>query len=72
MARELRELGAAVLVIDGEDGGEGLTVGIGRLDRLVSPAVAIVPVQLLAWRLAGESGRPPGTYVHATKVTTVE
>ena len=47
-------------------------VAIGDLDRLLAPAVSIVPVQLLAWTLAAAHGRAPGTYVHAAKVTTRE
>ena len=74
LAAELVRLGAAVLVIspDGAapDGADG--VAIGRSDRLLSPAVSIVPLQLLAWRLARASGRTPGAYVHAAKVTDHE
>ena len=32
----------------------------------------VVPAQLLAWRLSVASGRTPGAYVHASKVTTRE
>jgi hypothetical protein len=35
-------------------------------------AVSIVPVQLLAWKLAAEAGRTPGAYTRASKVTTRE
>ena len=35
-------------------------------------AAAVVPAQLLAWRLSVERGRTPGSYVHASKVTTRE
>ena len=45
---------------------------VGPIDRLLAPAAAIVPAQLLAWRLAILAGREPGAYVHAAKVTTHE
>ena len=48
------------------------TIAIGPLDRALCPAVSIVPVQLLAWRLASRHGREPGAYYRATKVTTHE
>jgi hypothetical protein len=35
-------------------------------------AVSIVPVQLLAWKLAQTHGRTPGEYTRASKVTTRE
>jgi glucosamine 6-phosphate synthetase-like amidotransferase/phosphosugar isomerase protein len=35
-------------------------------------AVSIIPVQLLAWKLAVSSGRTPGAYTRASKVTTRE
>ena len=68
LARELRELGAAVLEITRGDG----AFGIGDVDRSIAPAVSIVPIQLLAHRLALAHGREPGSYVHAAKVTTRE
>src|SRR6185436_19462970 len=45
-----------------------MSIPIGSLDRLLSPAAAVVPAQLLAWRLSVERGRTPGSYVHASKV----
>jgi glucosamine--fructose-6-phosphate aminotransferase (isomerizing) len=68
LARELREVGAAVVEITR---GEG-PFGIGAIDRSIAPAVSIVPIQLLAHRLAIAHGREPGTYLHAAKVTTRE
>jgi glucosamine 6-phosphate synthetase-like amidotransferase/phosphosugar isomerase protein len=67
-------LGAAVLVIspDGAAPNGATGLAIGPADPLLSPAVAIVPVQLLAWRLARAAGRAPGAYVHAAKVTSRE
>jgi glucosamine--fructose-6-phosphate aminotransferase (isomerizing) len=71
IADELRALGTAVWTITA-----GLTSGgatdVGPVHRLLSPAAAIVPAQLLAWRLAILAGREPGAYVHAAKVTTRE
>ena len=43
-----------------------------RVDRALAPAVSIVPIQLLAWRLAVERGRAPGELTRAAKVTTHE
>ena len=79
LARELREVGAAVLEITRAEGvstGSGspaaLSVGIDAIDRSIAPAVSIVPTQLLAHGLAVAHGREPGTYMHAAKVTTRE
>ena len=47
-------------------------VRIPSVDRLLSSAVSIVPIQLLAWRLANARGRVPGAYTRASKVTTRE
>jgi glucosamine--fructose-6-phosphate aminotransferase (isomerizing) len=71
MADELRHLGAAVWTITAGDPVPGAT-DIGPLHRLLSPAAAIVPAQLLAWRLAILAGREPGSYRHAAKVTLHE
>jgi len=71
MADELRSLGTAVWTVTAGIEAAGAT-DIGPIDRLLTPAVAIVPAQLLAWRLAVLAGREPGTYVHAAKVTTRE
>jgi hypothetical protein len=35
-------------------------------------AVSVIPVQLLAWRLAAAHGRIPGAYTRAAKVTKRE
>ncbi len=74
LARELASTGAAVLVIsqDGVAPPGALGVATGELERSVAPAVSLVPVQLLAWRLALARGRSPGAFVHATKVTARE
>jgi len=74
LAEQLSGLSSAVLFVTaGGHGPDGVTtIDVGPLDRLLAPAAAIVPVQLLAWRLSVLVGRPPGAYVHATKVTTRE
>jgi glucosamine--fructose-6-phosphate aminotransferase (isomerizing) len=71
---ELVALGAsALVVVEGGDTPEGvLRIDIGDQDRLLAPAVSILPAQLLAWKLAVQRGRPPGSYVRASKVTTRE
>jgi glucosamine--fructose-6-phosphate aminotransferase (isomerizing) len=71
IAEELRALGTAVWTITAGVAAAGAT-DLGALDRLLAPAAAIVPAQLLAWRLAILAGREPGAYVHAAKVTTRE
>jgi glucosamine 6-phosphate synthetase-like amidotransferase/phosphosugar isomerase protein len=45
---------------------------IGPVDRMLAPAVSIVPAQLLAWRMSVLRGRTPGAYYRAAKVTTRE
>ena len=76
LARELREVGAAVFEITRDDassrGPAAPLVGIGAIDRSIAPAVSVVPIQLLAHRLAIARGREPGVYVRAAKVTTRE
>ncbi len=71
---ELVELGAAALVVvEGGDTPDGvLRIDVGAQDRMLAPAVSILPAQLLAWQLAVLHGRPPGSYVRASKVTTRE
>ena len=49
-------------------GRDGDRAGAGA----VSPAVAILPAQLLAWRLANRRGLHPGEFQIAAKVTTRE
>ena len=74
LAGELVDAGAAVLVVVEEgDGPIGATrIELGPLDRALAPAVSLVPAQLLAWKLAVQRGRPPGSYMRATKVTMRE
>ena len=74
LAADLVKAGVAVLHVacDGPavDGAE--TIRIGPVDRLLASAPAIVPVQLLAWRLAVDRGFDPGTYTRGSKITTHE
>ncbi len=74
LAAELAAAGASILVLQpGEDPVPGAdTVAIGELDRRLAPAVAAVPFQLLAWRVAARRGLRPGMLEMATKVTTRE
>jgi glucosamine--fructose-6-phosphate aminotransferase (isomerizing) len=74
LASDLVETGANVLVItpDGEAPKGARAIATGYLDRALTSAVSIVPVQLLAWRLAQTRGRRPGEYTRASKVTKSE
>jgi glutamine---fructose-6-phosphate transaminase (isomerizing) len=74
LTEELVALGAsAMVVVEGGDAPEGvMRIDIGAQDRMLAPAVSILPAQLLACRLAVQRGRPPGSYVRASKVTTRE
>jgi glucosamine--fructose-6-phosphate aminotransferase (isomerizing) len=74
LAGELAALGAAAIaVVEGGETPDGvMRIDIGAQDRLLASAVSILPAQLLAWRLAVERGRPPGSYLRASKVTTRE
>ncbi len=74
LADELVDAGSALLVVsrDGVGPGEAVRVATGPLDRMVAPAVALVPLQLLAWRLAVRAGRTPGEMLRGSKVTRRE
>ena len=74
LAGELVALGAAAIaVVESGETPEGvMRIDIGAQDRLLASAVSILPAQLLAWKLAVERGRPPGSYIRASKVTTRE
>ena len=74
LSADLVDAGAAVLVItpDGESPKGAHALATGYQDRALMSAVAIVPVQLLAWKLAAAGGRAPGVYTRASKVTTRE
>lgn len=74
LAEELLAFGSAVTVISSEEKSPpgALHFWVGRAARLTGPAVSLIPIQLLAWRLSALGGRQPGTYLRATKVTTRE
>ena len=74
IAGELAEAGGSVVLVSrrGDTVRGALGIRIGEVDRSLAAAVAVVPVQLLAHRLAILRGREPGTYVRATKVTSRE
>jgi glutamine---fructose-6-phosphate transaminase (isomerizing) len=74
LAADLVRAGVAVLHIGGDIAGiEGMeSIAVGAIDRLLISAAAIVPVQLLAWRLAVDRGFEPGTYTRGSKVTRHE
>jgi glucosamine--fructose-6-phosphate aminotransferase (isomerizing) len=74
LAADLVGTGASVVVVssEGEVPEGAIGVRIPPVDRLLSPVVSIVPIQLLAWRLANVRGRVPGVYTRASKVTTRE
>ena len=74
LAADLIASGAEVLVItpDGEEPKGTRGVATGVIDRALMSAVSIIPIQLLAWRLAVARGRTPGMYTRASKVTTYE
>jgi glucosamine--fructose-6-phosphate aminotransferase (isomerizing) len=74
LAADLVDTGANVLVVtpDGEAPKGARPVETGYLDRALLSAVSILPVQLLAWKLAQTRGRTPGQYTRASKVTTRE
>jgi glucosamine--fructose-6-phosphate aminotransferase (isomerizing) len=74
LAGELAAAGSAVLVVspDGAAPAGGVGIATGEVDRDLVSAAAIVPAQLLAWRLANLRGLAPGTYSVAAKVTTRE
>jgi glucosamine--fructose-6-phosphate aminotransferase (isomerizing) len=74
LAGELVAAGSPVLVVtqDGEAPDGARSLAVGPLATGIAPAVAILPAQLLAWRLAAERGRTPGEFSIAAKVTTRE
>ncbi|MBS1890895.1 MAG: SIS domain-containing protein [Actinobacteria bacterium] len=73
LAGEVAASGAATVVIASEDGGlPSDSIAIGPVEPVLAPAVAVIPLQLLAWRIAREKGRDPGRFTLATKVTTRE
>jgi glutamine---fructose-6-phosphate transaminase (isomerizing) len=75
LAAELADAGSSVLLIcePGDGAPDGATVvPVEPTGRALSAAVATLPLQLLAWRLALRRGLAPGNLAIATKVTTHE
>jgi glucosamine--fructose-6-phosphate aminotransferase (isomerizing) len=74
LAAELLAAGAGVVLISADGAGPDgvLRVAVGDPGRLVAPAVAAAPLQLLAWRLAVRAGREPGVMLRGAKVTRRE
>ena len=74
LAADLVKTGASVAVLSSGGGvPEGaLGIRLEPVDRLLAPAVSLIPIQLLARRLATVHGRTPGVYTRASKVTIRE
>jgi len=73
LADDVSATGAVVLLVGSEGGGAGASlVEVGDLPDPSFAAVATIPAQLLAWRLARDAGIEPGTFSVATKTTTTE
>ena len=73
LAAEVAASGAATVVIatDGPELPPG-SIAVAPVEPILAPAVTVIPLQLLAWRIAREKGRIPGRFTLATKVTTRE
>src|SRR5207248_3159873 len=74
LAEELVGSGTAVLVVEtGSSAPKGtVRVAVPPVGRALLPALAVIPFQLLAWRLSVERGLTPGELSIASKVTTRE
>jgi len=74
LAAEMARHKSAVLVVaDTLSSADGVRkLAIGRIEPLLACAAAVIPAQLLAWRLARAVGRDPGEFRLASKVTTEE
>jgi glucosamine--fructose-6-phosphate aminotransferase (isomerizing) len=74
LATELVERGASVVAIvgDGDEPALAHRLAVGRIDPALRPAVAAIPMELLAWRRSVDEGRDPGRLQVAAKVTTRE
>ncbi|MGN6676248.1 MAG: SIS domain-containing protein [Streptosporangiaceae bacterium] len=74
LSAEVTRHKTAVLVVANAHAPAGATrtLTIGRVEPLMACAVAVIPAQLLAWRLARALGRRPGEFRLASKVTTEE
>jgi glucosamine--fructose-6-phosphate aminotransferase (isomerizing) len=75
LAADLLDAAAAVAVVGqaGFPAPPGATlIEVPASDPALGPAVAVIPLQLLAWRLSVRAGLAPGKLRIATKVTTHE
>jgi glucosamine--fructose-6-phosphate aminotransferase (isomerizing) len=74
IATDLVRTGAGVLVVGGALGAPAGSQQIPLTDvgRALVPALAMVPFQLLAWRLALQRSCRPGSFTIGSKVTTSE
>ena len=74
LAADLVAAGSAVYFVSqtGEAPAGAARLAIGPVADAVAPAVAVLPAQLLAWRLARRRGRTPGEFTVASKVTLRE
>jgi glucosamine--fructose-6-phosphate aminotransferase (isomerizing) len=72
LATELAHDGVATLEVTGDGEPDANRIAIGDLHPMLAVAVSVLPLQLLAWQLAVDSGRAPGHFTRASKVTTVE
>ncbi len=81
LAHDLARLRAAVTLITRSDGDGGVEedenralrrISVGRQHRVAAAAVAVIPMQLLAWRLSVQRGFDPTDLRVAAKVTTRE
>ena len=74
LAADLVAAGAAVLVAvhDGAAPDGARTLTVGDVPPALAPAVAILPAQLIAWRLARWRGLDPCAFAVGSKVTTRE
>ncbi len=74
LAADLVAAGSAVYVVSqsGEAPEGAARLSIGPVADAFASAVAVLPAQLLAWRLARRRGRTPGEFTVASKVTLHE
>jgi glucosamine--fructose-6-phosphate aminotransferase (isomerizing) len=73
VAEVARHQTAVLVVANSLSSADGVRrITIGRIEPLLACAVAVIPAQLLAWRLARAVGRHPGEFRFASKVTTEE
>ena len=74
LAAEVAAHSGSVLLItpDGVTMPGVTSVAVGETDPLLAPAIAAIPFQLLAWRLALAGGQEPGRFLIGSKITTRE